>query len=494
MDTTKHITDVGVAIAGAVDSGKSSFIGVLTSGNLDNGRGLARNLVAKHPHEIKSGQTSDISIKILESKYNAVTFIDLCGHDKYLKTTAKGISGHFPDYGCIVISPQRGVMDMTQQHYKMLISHNIPIFFVITRIDVAMEKSYKLLIENLTKLCKRTGGQKIDLINTYDSYYEYKNQTITKEEFEIQKKNNIDKVINHMNLNNNGKQNIIPVITISNVNGYYTDVTKNIILNLKPRDLWSQNQINNRVIKAFNNKLNLDKDIFKSNFDGSIFYIDTSFNKKGIGFVASGILRGKSINIDDNLLFGPFGKEFFEIKAKSIHNNFKEDIKVIDDHCRGCIALSFKDKKFLSLKKNSFGKGVVLITKNLLNFMCYRFKAAILVFSDKSITIKPGYSPVIHLGTIQQSARVLDNEFYKVIDDNEEKKISKKILGPGSIDTMWFKFLIKPQIIEKGNLFTFRSGHIHGVGLIIDTLPINIDPDPNPDSHKKKFCRYTKNY
>ena len=66
MDTKKHITEVGVAIAGAVDSGKSSFIGVLTSGNLDNGRGSARNLVAKHPHEIKSGQTSDISIKSLD--------------------------------------------------------------------------------------------------------------------------------------------------------------------------------------------------------------------------------------------------------------------------------------------------------------------------------------------------------------------------------------------------------------------------------------------
>ena len=296
-----------------------------------------------------------------------------------------------------------------------------------------------------------------------------------------------------MNLNNNGKQNIIPVITLSNVNGYYTDVTKNIILNLKPRDLWNQNQINNRVIKTFNNKLNLDKDIFKSDFNGSIFYIDSSFNKKGIGFVASGILRGNSIKLDDTLLFGPFGKEFYEVKAKSMHNNFREDIKVIDDHCRGCIALSFKDKKFMSSKKNSFGKGVVLITKNLLNFMCYRFKAAILVFSDKSITIKPGYSPVIHLGTIQQTARVLDNEFYKVFS-NEEKKISKKVLGPGSIDTMWFKFLIKPQIIEKGNLFTFRSGHIHGVGLIIDILPINVDPDPNPDINKKKYHRYIKNY
>lgn len=35
-------TDIRVAVVGNVDSGKSTLVGVLTSGRLDNGRGLAR--------------------------------------------------------------------------------------------------------------------------------------------------------------------------------------------------------------------------------------------------------------------------------------------------------------------------------------------------------------------------------------------------------------------------------------------------------------------
>jgi GTPase len=38
--------DVRVAIVGNVDSGKSTLIGVLTGGGLDNGRGLARARVS----------------------------------------------------------------------------------------------------------------------------------------------------------------------------------------------------------------------------------------------------------------------------------------------------------------------------------------------------------------------------------------------------------------------------------------------------------------
>ena len=104
-------TRTAIAIAGSVDSGKSTFIGVTTKNILDNGNGLARQKVAVHPHEINSGQTSDISTRILENNNgNGITFIDLCGHEKYLKTTARGIAGYFPDYGCIVVSPQRGVL------------------------------------------------------------------------------------------------------------------------------------------------------------------------------------------------------------------------------------------------------------------------------------------------------------------------------------------------------------------------------------------------
>jgi GTPase len=39
---TIDVVQVSVAIAGDVDSGKSTTIGVLSSGNLDNGKGLAR--------------------------------------------------------------------------------------------------------------------------------------------------------------------------------------------------------------------------------------------------------------------------------------------------------------------------------------------------------------------------------------------------------------------------------------------------------------------
>ena len=67
IDIEPYITDIGITIAGSVDSGKSTFVGVLTSNKLDNGNGLARIGVAKHPHEIQSGKTSSISSKHFSS-------------------------------------------------------------------------------------------------------------------------------------------------------------------------------------------------------------------------------------------------------------------------------------------------------------------------------------------------------------------------------------------------------------------------------------------
>lgn len=54
-----------MAVCGNVDSGKSTTIGVLTRGVLDNGRGLARSHVFVHKHEIETGRTSSVSHQIL---------------------------------------------------------------------------------------------------------------------------------------------------------------------------------------------------------------------------------------------------------------------------------------------------------------------------------------------------------------------------------------------------------------------------------------------
>ena len=488
-------TQVAIAIAGSVDSGKSSYIGVTTSGVLDNGRGSARAGVAKHPHEVESGQTSDISTRILniKDKNKAITFVDLCGHEKYLKTTVRGIASYFPDYGCIIVSPQREVTDMTTQHYKMLISHNIPIFIVVTRVDVSLEEQYNRTLKSIERMCKKSGHQKVDIINTYYTYHKQKSGEIDDEVFKKEKKNAIDKVIENMDVNKNGKQILVPVITISNVDGYYIDVCKKVMGSIEPREIWNQTSTNNRVVKMFQKKLNLKDDDIKSDFDGSLFYIDSAFNKQGVGLVVSGINRGKTIKIGDSLFIGPFGKEFIEVKIKGIHNNDKTDIPELKNHSRGCCNIVVKDSKHKGLRKNNIKKGVIMGTKEMLSRICFRFKAAIFVFAEKSISIKPGYAPVINSGVINQTARVLKDDTFKDIVTKDGTTLPNKVLGPGSVESMWFKFTMRPEFIDKGSLLIFRSGKIHGVGMIIDVSPIADDDDKadltkkNGDKKKQKI-------
>lgn len=50
---------------GNVDAGKSTLLGVLTHGELDNGRGHARQRLFRHKHEAETGRTSSVGNDIL---------------------------------------------------------------------------------------------------------------------------------------------------------------------------------------------------------------------------------------------------------------------------------------------------------------------------------------------------------------------------------------------------------------------------------------------
>lgn len=111
-----------------MDAGKSTLLGVLTHGELDNGRGFARQKLFRHKHEIESGRTSSVGndilgfdsegnvvnkpdshggslewTKICEKSTKVITFIDLAGHEKYLKTTVFGMTGHLPDFCMLMV-------------------------------------------------------------------------------------------------------------------------------------------------------------------------------------------------------------------------------------------------------------------------------------------------------------------------------------------------------------------------------------------------------
>ena len=73
-----------VAVVGNVDAGKSTLLGVLTHGDLDNGRGMARQRLFRHKHEIETGRTSSVSNDILgfDSEGRVVNKSD--GHGEHL--------------------------------------------------------------------------------------------------------------------------------------------------------------------------------------------------------------------------------------------------------------------------------------------------------------------------------------------------------------------------------------------------------------------------
>lgn len=66
----KDFMEIRVAVVGNVDAGKSTLLGVLTHGELDNGRGHARQRLFRHKHEMESGRTSSVGNDILVSKFN----------------------------------------------------------------------------------------------------------------------------------------------------------------------------------------------------------------------------------------------------------------------------------------------------------------------------------------------------------------------------------------------------------------------------------------
>ena len=112
------VREVRVATIGNVDSGKSTLVGVLTKCVLDDGRGYARQLVFNFDHEKQNGRTSSVTQeimgfketkqvephkttdkknnlwgKIVKDSDKIISLIDLCGHEKYLKTTIFGLTG-----------------------------------------------------------------------------------------------------------------------------------------------------------------------------------------------------------------------------------------------------------------------------------------------------------------------------------------------------------------------------------------------------------------
>jgi len=406
----KKNIEIRLAIVGNVDSGKSSLISVLSNNVLDDGRGYARSLIMKHQHEKETGRTSSINhvyLKIDEKKY--ITLIDLAGHEKYLKTTMRGLVSGLIDYALILVGANMGVSRMTKEHLLLTLSLKIPIIIIITKIDISPENILNNTINDINSLIKKY---------KFNGLYE-----ITE---------------NNLNITENKITDKIPYIKVSNKTGYNIELLRNHIIDLEPRFNW--NNIDNNI-----NNINNNNEI--------IFYVEDQYLIKGVGVVVSGKMNKGKIKKGDKLLIGPIFGKFEEITVRTIHDNFRTFTDSLESGESGCLCIRPNNKK-LDMRRNRLKKG--LIITNTVKSLTNRFEGDILILNDHSTTIRPNYQPVLNVKNVMQSARFI--------------QIPGEAIRGGDRVRVILEFSFRSQYIEEGDIFIFREGKTKGIGRVIKLI------------------------
>ncbi|XP_073738856.1 GTP-binding protein 1 isoform X3 [Callorhinus ursinus] len=427
--------EVRVAVVGNVDAGKSTLLGVLTHGELDNGRGFARQKLFRHKHEIESGRTSSVGndilgfdsegnvvnkpdshggslewTKICEKSTKVITFIDLAGHEKYLKTTVFGMTGHLPDFCMLMVGSNAGIVGMTKEHLGLALALNVPVFVVVTKIDMCPANILQETLKLLQRLLKSPGCRKIPVL--------------------VQSK---DDVI--VTASNFSSERMCPIFQISNVTGENLDLLKMFLNLLSPRTSYREEE-------------------------PAEFQIDDTYSVPGVGTVVSGTTLRGLIKLNDTLLLGPdpLGN-FLSIAVKSIHRK-RMPVKEV----RGGQTASFALKK---IKRSSIRKGMVMVSPRLNPQASWEFEAEILVLHHPT-TISPRYQAMVHCGSIRQTATILS--------------MDKDCLRTGDKATVHFRFIKTPEYLHIDQRLVFREGRTKAVGTITKLLqttnnsPMNSKP------------------
>lgn len=172
-----------VTLTGPTTSGKSSLLGTLSTGTLDNGRGKSRLSLLKHRHEVVSGVTSSIAQEIIGYKdHNIMNFsqvnieswtdihdrsedgrlafvLDSGGHPRYRRTVLRGLMNWAPHWSILCIAADDAdamstgngstngsqdsvndpapYVDLVSAHLTLSLKLDVPMAVVITKLDLA---------------------------------------------------------------------------------------------------------------------------------------------------------------------------------------------------------------------------------------------------------------------------------------------------------------------------------------------------------------------
>jgi translation elongation factor EF-Tu-like GTPase len=414
-----EIPEIRIGVGGNVDAGKSSFVGVITRGVLDNGRGYARSFVFKHKHEQETGRTSSSSQQYIRAPSRIIEFNDLAGHEKYYKCTAKQLATNFLDYVAIVINSGSGVQMMTREHISLAYSLRIPMFIIYTKIDTTPSNIYEINLEYIKTFYKNKMNLNVEVITPDTS---------------------ISSLIGRYSKSSD----MVPLFPISNVAG--TGIVQ---------------------VKEFLVSLNKSIDYKEDESRAANFLINCTYQVQGIGIVLSGIMRAGTIRRNDTLYIGPNATgytrdletniitatpldsaiNFHKVIIKGIHNNFQENVDYLKAGQSGCFNVKPVGRN--AIKRSMIRTGMRLLG----DIHCvFQFQAKVKICNSSS-TITNKYQPVVHCGGISQSVQIvsMDKEYLRSYDEC----------------VITFRFMYRPEYLEVGNIFIMREGNLKALGKVL---------------------------
>ncbi len=130
---------------------------ICTAGHIDHGKSsLIQSLTGYHPDVLKEEQEREMTIDLGFAFYrDDVTFIDVPGHEKFLKTMLAGASG--VDGAVLVIAADDGIMPQTVEHFEVLQLMGIERGIIaLTKIDLADKDWIELVKDEIHGLTSET--------------------------------------------------------------------------------------------------------------------------------------------------------------------------------------------------------------------------------------------------------------------------------------------------------------------------------------------------
>ncbi|OHE92147.1 elongation factor Tu GTP binding domain-containing protein [Colletotrichum orchidophilum] len=419
--TVEDVIETRIAVVGNVDAGKSSLLGVLVKGDLDDGRGRARVNLFRHKHEIETGRTSSVGMEILgfdtvgdvvvsdtpgrklsweeigKRSAKVITFTDLAGHEKYLRTTVFGLLSSSPNYCLLMVAANNGLIGMSKEHLGIALALNVPVMVVITKIDICPPQILEQTISQITKILKSPGARKIPIfIKDREECINTATQFIS--------------------------QRICPVFQVSNVTGENLDLVRTF-LNILPHH---------------------------GRYDSDApfeFHVNDTFSVPFVGTVVSGIIKAGVIHAGDNVLIGP--DSLGQFTSTSIRSIERKRLAV--PAASAGQSASFALKK---VRRKDVRKGMVVLPKlegQPAPKVHREFIAEVLILSHAT-TIKTKYQAMLHVGPVSQTCAIID--------------VDRPYIRTGDRATVAFRFVQRPEYLAPGDRLLFREGRTKGLGIV----------------------------